>query len=294
MLKPIHLRTLTVVVRTGSFTDAGRELGYTASAVAQQIASLERDLGVRLVEREPQRIRPTPAAILLAERSVHALDLLAALAEEARAFARGTLGRLRIGTALDPGSALLAESVAGLGDARSRLDILLEHDEPERVLARVQEGALDVGMLHDFPAAPRTFPAELAVLPLAEHPWQLVVPQGWRRATDLRVLADVECIVGLGAPGQRALAAVCSAAGFSPHVRLTTESGDVVLALVAAGVGMGVVPTLSWPPPGPVSLIPLTHEGATRRTIAVYRHGSGNPAVQVAIRALEATSQVGR
>ena len=76
VLKPVHLQTLAAVVRTSSFSQASRELGYTSSAVAQQIAALERDLGVRLFIREPQRIRPTPAALLLAERGQHALDLL--------------------------------------------------------------------------------------------------------------------------------------------------------------------------------------------------------------------------
>jgi len=66
MLNPVLLRTLTVVLRTSSFAEAARELGYTGSAVSQQIAALERSIRMQLFERSAHSIRPTPAAIMLA------------------------------------------------------------------------------------------------------------------------------------------------------------------------------------------------------------------------------------
>jgi DNA-binding transcriptional LysR family regulator len=113
-LKPTHLRALAEVVRTGSFAEAAQALGYTPTAVSQQVAALERSLGVRLVVREPHRICCTPAAVRLAERARHALEVLATLADDARALARGQSGRLRIGTALDPAAGLLAPTLRRL------------------------------------------------------------------------------------------------------------------------------------------------------------------------------------
>ena len=66
MLNPVHLKTLTVVLRFGSFADAARYMGYTSSAVSQQISALERQLKVRLFDRDARSIRPTSAAVEIA------------------------------------------------------------------------------------------------------------------------------------------------------------------------------------------------------------------------------------
>ena len=68
MLNPVHLRTLVEVVKTGSFAEAARRLGYTSSAVSQQISAFERAVGVTLFEREAHSIRPASAALLIADR----------------------------------------------------------------------------------------------------------------------------------------------------------------------------------------------------------------------------------
>src|SRR5699024_9840120 len=98
MLNPVHLQTLITVLRTGSFADAARELGYTGSAVSQQVARLERSARVTLFDRSARSITPTPAAELLASRSREVLATIRDLEDDVLAIAKGRLGTLRVGS----------------------------------------------------------------------------------------------------------------------------------------------------------------------------------------------------
>jgi DNA-binding transcriptional LysR family regulator len=277
VLKPLHLQTLTAVVRAGSFSQAGRELGYTSSAVAQQVAALERELGLPLFVREPQRIRPTPAALLLAQRGRHALDLLESLEHEARAVASGRLGRISIGTALDAGSGMLADTMSHLKQSGPGLEIEIHDGAAAEVLDRVQMGSLDVGLVYDYAAAPRELPPEVHSLSLDEAPLRLVTPSHWRAVSRLGELAECDWFVGLDAPdGERALRSLCRTAGFQPRVRVSSDNPDLVFGLVAAELGVAVVPTLAWRAPAGVDVRMMSEDGATRRIIAVYLRRHGN------------------
>lgn len=287
MLKPVQLLTLTVVVRTRSFSEAGRELGYSPSAVAQQVASLERTLGVELFERESQRIRPTPAALLLAERSRHVLDILETLEHDARALALGRLGRIGIGSALDPGAGLVADTLTLLKETGPGLDVGLDDGPPDALIERVHVGALDVALVYDYPLASRELDSDLTAAALDEAPLQLVTPAGWKTSWRLRELADHDWIVGLGSPdGERALSALCGEAGFVPRVRLATTNRDLVFGLVAAELGVGVVPPVTWRLPSGVGVRPLEEAGASRRTLAVYLRNRRSPALRAVLRGL--------
>lgn len=287
MLKPLHLQTLGAVVRSGSFSQAGRELGYTSSAVAQQVASLERELGLPLFVREPQRILPTPAALLLAQRGKHALDVLESLENEARAVASGRIGRLSVGTALDAGSGLVAETMSILKDAGQGLEIEIRDGSGADVLDQVEMGAVDVGLLYDYATAPRELPGDLRSITLDEAPLRLVTPAHWRSPASLGEHADRDWFVGLDAPqGERALRALCRSMGFHPKIRVSSENHDLVFGLVAAGLGVGIVPCLSWPTPAGVSARVLTEPAARRRTVVVYQQRQEKrQAVRTALRA---------
>jgi DNA-binding transcriptional LysR family regulator len=286
VLKPIHLQTLAVVVRRGSFSAAGRQLGYTASAVAQQMAALERDLGLPLFTRGPQRVDPTPVALLLEERGRHVLDLLESLEEEARALAFGT-DRLRIGSALDVGAGVIPEMLGVLRDAGPTTGIELHDGSGADVLDRVRLGTLDVGLVYDYPLAPRSLSAELEAIDLEEAPMQLATPARWLSGSRLDGLAGCDWYLGLDAPnGERAVRAMCGSAGFEPRIRATAASHDLVFGHVAAELGVGVVPTLPWRAPAGVTLRPLTDVGGLRRTVAVYlRRHAGREPLRVALRA---------
>ncbi|MFL6172000.1 MAG: LysR family transcriptional regulator [Marmoricola sp.] len=287
MLKPFQLQALAVVVRTGSFTDAGKELGYTSSAVSQQVAALERALGIRLVERKAQRIHCTPAGYRLAERGRQALEVLATLEEDVRALARGQSGRLRIGTALDPGAGLLAPTLRQLKASHPGLELAVDDRPPDELLDRVRLGSLDLALLYDYPASPRILPPELEARTLSQAPWQLLTPADWTNADALPRLSSHSWIVGLaGDQGPRALSVVCAAAGFTPRISAITPNHDVVLGLVSAGVGVGVLPPGPLPGLHGVMVRAFEAADATVRTIAVHRAGSTHATVHIATRTL--------
>jgi DNA-binding transcriptional LysR family regulator len=286
VLKPIHLQTLAAVVRRGSFSGAGRELGYTSSAVAQQMSALERDLGLPLFTRSPQRVEPTPVALLLEERGRHVLELMESLEEEARALAFGT-DRLSIGSALDVGAGVIPEMLGVLKDAGPTTGIELHDGSSVDVLDRVRLGTLDVGLVYDYPLAPRSLSPDLQAIDLEEAPMQLATPSRWLPEARLDGLADYDWYLGLDAPnGERAVRAICGSAGFEPRIRASHASHDLVFGHVAAELGVGVVPTLPWRAPAGVSLHPLTEVGGVRRTVAVFlRRHAGREPLRVALRA---------
>ena len=107
MLEPLHLRTLSTVLQTGSFAAAARRLGYTPSAVSQQIAALERAIRLPLFEREARSIRPTPAAAFLSTRGQEVLATLGALQDDLRGLADGSIGTVRLGSFPTAGEHLL-------------------------------------------------------------------------------------------------------------------------------------------------------------------------------------------
>ncbi len=288
MLNPVQLRALTEVVRTGSFTEAAKKLGYTSSAVSQQVAALERTLGLRLVIREPQRIRCTAAATRLAQRGRHAVAVLTSLEHDVRALALGQAGTLRIGTSLDSSAGLIAPTLRALKVSHPRLDLTVSEQSADELVESVRVGSLDVALLYDYPAAPRALPPQLACVEIGQEPWDLVTPAGWRDGLALRDLSTHPWVVGLDAGvGKRALVTVCAAAGFSPRISATSTNRDVVLGLVSAGMGIGVVPALPQRGVLEVDVRPLGETDATRRTIALHRRHPADDNVQVAVQTLQ-------
>lgn len=287
VLNPVQLRALTEVVRTGSFTEAGRELGYTSSAVSQQVTALERALGLRLVVREPHRIRCTPAALRLAHRGARALHVLAALEDDVRAVARGRAGRLRIGTSLDPAAGLIAPTLRRLKASHPQVTVTVDDLPPDDLLEEVLAGAVDVALVYDYPAAPRDLTPGLVAVELARDPWELVLPADWRDAHELSDLATHEWVVGLDdGVGHPALTAVCATAGFTPRVSVASRNRDVVVGLVSAGAGIGVLPAVPWRASPGVSLRPFEAPAASRRTLAVHPRTRTDASVSAALRTL--------
>ncbi|MBO8196556.1 LysR family transcriptional regulator, partial [Streptomyces oryzae] len=166
MLKPPHLLTLRAVVRSGSFVIAARELGYTASAISQQVSALEKETGLRLFEREAHGVRATAAAHRLVELSAPVLAALDDLDHQVQQLATGATGRLRLGSFPTAGVRLVPAALSELARTHPRAEIQLEEGEPDELVTALNEGELDVALAYEYGLEPRQWPEGLRCHPL--------------------------------------------------------------------------------------------------------------------------------
>ncbi len=170
-----HLRALVTVARTSSFSAAARELGYAQSAISQQIASLERIVGARLLERPggPRPVSLTEAGVVLHRHAERMLARLTVARGDLRALAAGDAGTLRIGTFQSVGAQLLPEALRRLRTDLPGLDVRLLEDHDEHVLTdAVLAGELDLAFALIGALDPR-----LEAIDVVRDPWVLLAPR---------------------------------------------------------------------------------------------------------------------
>lgn len=291
MLNPVHLRTLVEVVKTGSFAEAARRLGYTSSAVSQQISAFERAVGVPLFEREAHSIRPAGAALLIADRGGELLAALDGFEHEVKAMVQGLRGRLRIGTFPTASARIVPKALARLQAELPGAEIRLDEAEPDDVLPLVLTGELDVALVYAYDLVPRTWPEELTVLPLLDESLLVMVPSGHQAAKNnvkLEDLKDERWIASRdGTAGATCLTRLCAAAGFAPRIAFRSNDYEVVQSLVAAGVGVALVPALGHKELPGVRAMPLRQRPLRRHVHVVHRTANTNPLLRDAVTALQ-------
>lgn len=293
MLNPMHLKTFLGVLRTGSFSDAGRELGYSASAVSQQMSALERSIDVQLFEREAHSVRPTAAAEVL---SVGARDVLATLLQfedQAAALKVGERGRVRMASFPSAGAILLPRVLEKLLVDSPGIEVLLDEGEPETLLPRLLEGELDVMLAYEYNVVPRTWPTGLTREVVLKENLILVAPSSLAEAKErmngcVAAFADENWVsTGEDTGGAMCLKWLCAAEGFSPRVVCRSNNYDTVIGIVGAGLGVALVPALAFHPTDAVVAHGLDPEVASRSVLAVYRTGNTSRLLSTVISALQ-------
>ncbi|WP_344879216.1 LysR family transcriptional regulator [Allokutzneria multivorans] len=296
MLNPLHLRTLSVVVRTGSFAEAARELGYTPSAVSQQISALERAIGLPLFERSAHSVRTADAAHFIAERGAELLAALEGLQEEIGAFTSGRLGRLRLGTFPTAGARVVPHAIASLTRDRPEAEILLDESEPDDCLPAVLRGDLDIALVYAYDLVPRSWPDELTATALLEESLVVLLPSSHTAAQGARVrlesLREATWIASRdGSAGSTCLLRLCAAHGFVPRIAHRSNDYDVVQGLVSAGVGVALVPALGHQPSEGLRALRPFGNPVRRTVLALHRTANTNPLLPPALAALTAACE---
>lgn len=295
MLNPVHLRTLTAVVRTGSFADAARQLGYTASAVSQQIAALERAAGLPLFERDAHSIAATPAAEFLAERARDALSTLGTLDDDLRGFVDGRLGRLRLGSFPTASERLLPGGLAAYRREHPGVRVELDEGEPSELVGQLRDGELDVAVVYRYDLVPQRWPAGLARTPLVDERLILLLPDGHRlaaaRTVTLTDLADQTWVrTREGSTGATCLDRMCAEADFVPEVSVRSNDYDVIREFVRSGLGIALVPALAHVPADGVTARALDGVDVRRHVLALHRTSGVGPTAPAAVAALTAAA----
>jgi len=282
-----HLGTIAAVAQAHT---------YTPSAVSQQLAALEREAGVPLLTRTGRRVALTPAGVVLVR---HAEDILASLerATAAVTAARtGLSGSLRIGAFPTAVRTLLPAALIALGRDHPQLDLMVTELDPVAVPNALRGRRLDLALGHDYDVVPVEPDPGLDTVPLLDETVYLAVPcgDGGLAADPVGGARYADWIVG--SPGtlcHTVAIQTCRAAGFAPRVRHQADDFVTVLAMVAAGQGVALVPQLAAAqPPDGVHLIPLA---IRRRTYLTYRKGTGaHPAVAAGVAALRTSADAYR
>jgi DNA-binding transcriptional LysR family regulator len=242
-----HLIALVAVAEEGTFGRAATRLGYTQSAVSQQIAALERVVGAPLFDRPggPRPVELTPLGRLLADHARALLARAEAAASDVRRFHAGVIGRLDVGTFQSVSTALLPDILGRLLAERPEVEAhLLERDDHDELVARVVEGQLDLAFLVLEPDAG----AELDSIELLVDPFVVValpdevdgdgpLPVGQLAHRPLIGQQDDSC--------QRLVDSGLRGAGLDPDYVFRTSDNGAVIAMVRAGMGMAVLPLLA-------------------------------------------------
>jgi DNA-binding transcriptional LysR family regulator len=295
VLNPIHLRTLRECVRTGSFAEAARVLGYTASAVSQQIMVLERSLGTALFERSARSVRPTAVGQLLAERSGDVLTALSELEAQARALVLGEDGTLRLASFATANTRVLPPALAAIVARRPGSDIELDEGEPDEVLRKVQDGTVDAAIVFDYDLDRRTWPEDLRRTELLAEPLTIAVPSSHSLPgpeIDLSELADEAWVCTReDTAGARSLLHMAESAGFTPRIIFRSNDYDVLRDLVARGLGVAMLPGLAVFGADIRALRPRGWS-ACRRVHVLCRPTNGNPLLPLALECLAAAAEI--
>jgi DNA-binding transcriptional LysR family regulator len=297
MLNPVHLRTLTMVIRTGSFADAARRLGYTGSAVSQQIAALERAVKMPLFERDAHSVRPTPAGEFLAERAREALAALGSLEDDIRGMSQGSIGRLRLGSFPTASENLLPLTLAAYARDQPKVEILLDEGEPEELIPLLQVADLDLALVYRYNLVPRPWPRAFEGTHLLDEQLLLLLPKGHRLAgagaVPLEALeAETWISTRAGTSGASCLRRMCAAAGFVPQIGYRSNDYDVVTNFVRSRLGIALVPALGHVPNDDVAVTRVEGVQARRQVTVLHGPIKANPAVAGVVRALQASARI--
>ncbi|MCG6496522.1 LysR family transcriptional regulator [Kitasatospora sp. A2-31] len=307
MIEARHLRVLRAVARTGSFSAAARELGCTQPAISQQMKALEKSVDTPLVVRSGRGMQLSEAGRVLLKHATGILAGLSAAEEEVAAIAGLRAGRVRLVSFPTASSTLVPPAVARLRDSHPGVRVSLVEAEPPESLAMLRGGECEVALAFRYPQSPDGAPSpapapthgtprearaeanleaqqlsagadwsDLVVTPLLDDPLVGLLPAahplagrgGGNAPVKLSELAGEQWIAGC--PQCRGhLVELCAGAGFEPRIDFATDDYPAVVGLVAAGLGVAVLPGLALESvrPDGVSAVPV-------------RTASGAPAVR--------------
>jgi DNA-binding transcriptional LysR family regulator len=242
-----HLAALEAVAKAGSFGRAAVALGYTQSAVSQQIQTLERLVGERLLERPggPRAVSLTEAGALLLRHAESIIARLEAAKADMAALAQGQGGRLRVGTFQSVGARVLPDVMRRFVAAWPQVELVLtESASDEELLRLVERGELDVAF-----AMPPLLEGPFESAELLRDPYVLLVPAEHHLAalsrTSLDDLGDLT-LIGNRACRSTALAEdELAQRGVAVDVAFRSDDNGTVQGLVGAGFGAALVPLLT-------------------------------------------------
>jgi DNA-binding transcriptional LysR family regulator len=276
-----QLAYFVAVVDAAHFTRAAERLRIAQPAVSQQIRRLEAELGERLLHRDRRTVALTSAGEALLPYARAALAQVEH-GRQAVAALRGLVtGQLRVGLVMPLPDRRAVRAIGAFGRKYPGIELTLVEDETDALLDGLAAGDLDTAFLGLGPG--QKPPAGLQAIVVAREPAVLAVhpqhPLAVRRSVRLSALRDEPIVTLTRASRLRTvLETECRQAGFAPRIAAETSDLNVMVQLVAEGIGVALLPRSGGEETSDVATIPITHPVIDRHIILVWRPGATSPA----------------
>lgn len=273
LLRELSLRGTVQAVATA--------LGYSPSAVSQQLSKLQREVGAPLLERDGRRVRLTPEAQILVGHTETVLERLEQAEAEVAASRRVLTGTLQVATFQSVGLALIPEVLRLLAERHPRLHVEVSVREPSQAIPGLSSGNFDVVLDEEYPSIPRQHDDRLDRQELVRDRLLLIVPSSWDRPEDIRELVDRPWAAEpLGTPARDWTKAYLHDLGFEPEVRFAFNDLTMQIRFVETGHAVSLVPNLAiGTKMGWVHVLPIPGEPVRQICTLVRTSATSHPAV---------------
>ena len=251
MVNPVHLRTLLEVTRLGSFAAAASRLGYTASAVSQQMTALERDTGVRLFQRSARSVVPTDAAFVMARHAAKVLTDIEALMAAASKTHDTTSQELRLGIFPSLATYVLPAILKKPAWKDLGIDLRVSVAEPAQTIQGLRTGGdVDVALVYQVGQSGLAWPHTINRQWIGDDNFRVVLPSGWGFRTEAKVaadhLSDMPWIMHHpGTSDATVIERLFASCNLHPRVVAYSDDFHASLEMAAAGLGAALVPELA-------------------------------------------------
>jgi DNA-binding transcriptional LysR family regulator len=287
------MRVLREVAARGSFSAAAEALSFTQSAISQHVAALEREAGTQLVERRRSGVRLTEAGRVLVGHADAILARIECAEEELAALAGLRGGRVRLISFQSGGATLAPRAVAAFHERHPQVELSMLEAEPEEAGERLKAGDVDVALVYDHDSTPGLLPPDLDLTHLLDDRYDAILPAAHplakRRRLSLADLAEEQFVASTNLCGCRQITeTVCREAGFAPRVAFEADETMAAQALVAAGVGVTLLPQLALTAIHPDVVARRLTDAPSRRIWAARLEGAyATPASDAMVQTLE-------
>lgn len=245
------LRVIRAVADGGSITAAANALGYSQPAISQTIGRLEKRLGMAVVVRSARGVRLTEAGEVLARHAATVLRAMDAAADELSDLSGLRSGLVRVAAFPSASSTIVPRLLGNMTKQHPGVRFSYVEAEPPEAVQAVRDHAADLALTFSYPDDPDdphlASTAGLTITPLWREQMLLVLPESdapSSSSVDFADLADVHWIAGC-ARCRGHLVKTCSAHGFEPRLGFETDNVPAVMAMVAAGLGIALLPSLA-------------------------------------------------
>jgi DNA-binding transcriptional LysR family regulator len=287
-MDPRRVLTFRAVAHQRSFSGAARQLSLSQPAVSTQVAGLERELGTRLLEREPGGLRLTHEGEILLAHADAIAERFELAAAQLAAAATGRRARLRIGAFPTALAGLVPEAIARVRRAHPEVEVSVDEGSSDQLMGALRRGDLDLAVDFQDAAHPRQEPRDLHRRDLLRERFMVALAPDHRLAAGERVrLSDLRDDDWTVAAPDGLIVQACRAAGFEPHLVSITHDQLAIRALIRRGLAVTLAPQLLADAFADVELKVIDGPQPRRDIYALLPPGGRHPLVEPTVEALD-------